>query len=112
MSKKLGVYICKGCGIGDSLDIEKLAGLPEEEYSIDTVKIHEAFCSKEGVVLIRDDIANGLNAVVIAACSPRVNYDVFDFGVDKIVERVNLREQVAWSHAPKDEDTQMLAEDN
>ncbi len=112
MSKKVGVYICKGCGIGDSLDIEKLAGLPEEEYSIDTVKIHEAFCTKEGVDLIKDDIANGVNAVVIAACSPRVNYDVFDFGVDKIVERVNLREQVAWSHAPKDEDTQMLAEDN
>ncbi|MHC4920593.1 MAG: hydrogenase iron-sulfur subunit [Planctomycetota bacterium] len=28
-----------------------------------------------------------------------------------IVERVDLREQVAWSHPPKDEDTQMLAED-
>ena len=26
-------------------------------------------------------------------------------------ERVNLREQVTWCHKPKDEDTQMLAED-
>jgi len=37
---------------------------------------------------------------------------VFDFGPDRIVERVNIREQVVWSHEPGDEDTQMLAEDN
>ena len=24
MDKKLGVYICSGCGIGDSLDLEAL----------------------------------------------------------------------------------------
>ena len=28
-----------------------------------------------------------------------------------VVERVNLREHVVWSHAAKDEDSQMLAED-
>ncbi len=28
-----------------------------------------------------------------------------------MVERVNLREHVAWCHKPQDEDTQMLAED-
>lgn len=110
--KNTGVYICTGCGIGESLDIEKLAGLPQEEYKIKIVKTHESFCSKEGVEIIKQDISEGVNTIVIAACSPRVNYDVFDFGIDKIVERVNLREQVVWSHTPNDEDTQMLAEDN
>ena len=33
------------------------------------------------------------------------------FGPDKVLERVNLREQVIWSHPANDEDTQMLAED-
>ena len=26
MEKKYGVYICKGCGIKDSMDLEKVAG--------------------------------------------------------------------------------------
>jgi len=111
MSKKVGVYICAGCGIKDALNIDALANLASEEYSIDTIKTHENLCGKEGVELIKKDIEDGVNAIVIAACSPRVNYDVFNFGVDKVVERVNLREQVVWSHAPNDEDTQMLAED-
>jgi quinone-modifying oxidoreductase subunit QmoB len=37
-------------------------------------------------------------------------YDRFNFE-NCIVERVNLREQVVWSHKPGDEDTQMMAED-
>ena len=111
MSKKVGVYICAGCGIKDALNIDALANLASEEYSIDNVKTHDNLCAKEGIDLIKKDIEDGVNTIVIAACSPRVNYDVFDFGVDKIVERVNLREQVVWSHAPNDEDTQMLAED-
>jgi quinone-modifying oxidoreductase subunit QmoB len=37
-------------------------------------------------------------------------YDVFNFE-NCIVDRVNLREQVAWSQKPGEEDTQMLAAD-
>jgi Heterodisulfide reductase, subunit A and related polyferredoxins len=67
----------------------------------------------EGVELINKDIADeGLNTVIIGACSYRVNYDVFNFGLNVVVERVNLREQVAWVMPPKEENTQELAEDN
>jgi len=112
MEKKVGVYICQGCGIGDALDVEALKSVATDEFDVAVCKSHECLCHKPGIELIKNDIkSDGVNVVVIAACSPRVMYDVFDFGSDKIVERVNLREQVVWSHPPQDEDTQMLAED-
>ena len=113
MDKKTAVYICTGCGIGDALDIEQLKEEGTEDFSIDLTKDHPFLCGQEGVDLIKQDIeGEGINTVIIAACSYRVNYDVFNFGQGVIVQRVNLREQVAWSQPPKEEDTQMLAEDN
>ncbi len=109
--KKLGVYICTGCGIGDALDIDKLGEDGTEDHTVAVCKNHPALCSKEGVDLIKQDIeSEGVNTIIVAACSPRVMYDVFDFE-GCIVDRVNLREQVVWCHPPQDEDTQMMAED-
>jgi len=96
MDKKYGVYICAGCGIGDSLNIEALCEIPEEEGL--PVKTHPFLCGKDGIELIKKDIADkGINTMVIAACSRRVNFDVFQFD-GCIVDRVDLREQVVWSH--------------
>jgi len=112
MEKKFGVYICKGCGIGDSVDIEKLAkaaktGPIKEEQ----IKTHDILCSPEGLQLIKNDIKkDGINTIVIAACSPRVKYEEFDFP-GCITERANIREFVAWMQPPKTDDTQSLAED-
>src|SRR2546430_3601823 len=64
----------------------------------------------EDAATTRKDVAEGVNTVVIAACSPRVKTDVFSLQ-PAIVERVNLREQVAWSHPPQHEETQSLARD-
>ena len=107
MDKKIGVYICKGCEIGESLDIEALGKIAKTPIC----KSHDTLCCKEGLALIKQDISEGVNAVVIAACSQRVKTEVFQFGPDVLLNRVNLREQVAWCHKPNDEDTQMLAED-
>ena len=96
MDKKYCVYICTGCGIGDALDMEELCKVPEEEGY--PVKTHPFLCGKDGVELIKKGIADdGYNTLVIAACSRRVNYDVFNFE-GCIVDRVNLREQTVWSH--------------
>lgn len=112
MEKKTAVYVCTGCGIGDAVDIGPLSEIATDDYSVPICREHAFLCGEEGISLIKKDIEEeGVNAILIAACSPRVNYDVFDFGPDKIVERVNLREHVAWSMPPKEEDTQMLAED-
>ncbi|MGC8578800.1 MAG: FAD-dependent oxidoreductase [bacterium] len=112
MDKKLGVYICSGCDIGESVDVDKLVSVAKNEQKIPICIKHANLCSAEGVELIKKDIQEqGVNSVVIGACSPRVHFDTFSFGPSVYVERVNLREHVAWSHVPKDEDTQMLAED-
>jgi quinone-modifying oxidoreductase, subunit QmoB len=134
MDKKLGVYICGGCSIGEGLDLEKLSLVATKEYKVPLCKTHPALCGEEGVATIRKDMeAEGVNTVIIAACSSRVKYDVFDFGPENIVERVNVREQVVWSHdwtkqvkvktkdadgkevvneeTQPNDDTQMLAED-
>ncbi|MBE0448536.1 MAG: hydrogenase iron-sulfur subunit [Actinobacteria bacterium] len=111
MEKKIGIYICTGCGIGEALDIEKLSTMAGNSLGASVVKTHHFLCGEEGIKLIEGDSATeGINTAVIAACSNRVNFDVFSFP-NAIVERVNLREHVAWSHTPNDEDTQMLAED-
>ncbi len=106
---KLGVYICTDCGIGEALDIEAL----QKVVNVPVCKTHPFLCSQEGVQIIKDDINNeGVNKIVIAACSPRVNYDVFDFDPLKYVtERVNLREHVVWCQPPNTEETQAMAED-
>ncbi len=134
MEKKLGVYICGGCSIGEGLDLEKLSLVATKEYKVPVCKTHPAMCGEEGVSLIKQDMsAEGVNTIVIAACSGRVKFDVFDFGPANIVERVNVREQVVWTHdwtkqvqvktkdaegkeevkteTKPNEDTQMLAED-
>ncbi|MGO9686938.1 MAG: CoB--CoM heterodisulfide reductase iron-sulfur subunit A family protein, partial [Syntrophobacteraceae bacterium] len=111
MDKKIAVYICTGCGIGEALDIEQLSKVATSECKAAVCKNHSNLCSPEGAQLIKDDVANdGVNTLIIAACSQRVMYDVFNFE-GTIMDRVNLREQVVWSHPANDEDTQMMAED-
>ena len=113
MTKKIGVYICTGCEIGNALDIEALSSLAKDDYKVPVCKTHNALCSQEGFDLIKQDIGGeGVNAVVVAACSPRVKQEVFQFDREVLLNRVDLREQVIWSHPAKDEDTQMIAEDN
>ena len=111
MDKKVGFYICTGCGIAEALDIDALSKAGQED-SPACCKNHEFLCGEEGTQLIKQDIESGeVNAVIIAGCSSRVNYDVFNFGQEVLVERVNLREQVVWTQPAGEEDTQMMAED-
>jgi quinone-modifying oxidoreductase subunit QmoB len=108
MEKKFGVYICKGCGIKDAMDVEKVAGAAKK---VQNYKFHDVLCSPEGVQLIKDDMAKeGVNTIIIAACSPRVKYEEFDFP-GAIVERVNIREFVAWTMEPNTDATNDAAYD-
>lgn len=107
MGTRLGAYICTGCGIGSAVDTDRLVACASRTGGV--VRRSEAFCL-EDARLIASDVAGGVDSVVVAACSGRVNHDVFRFP-GAFVERVNLREQVAWSHEPNHEETQALAED-
>ena len=57
MDKKLGVYLCRGCGIGECLDTTKLVGIAANEYQISVVSRSLAFCL-EVVQLLMADIYN------------------------------------------------------
>lgn len=110
MEKKYAVYICRGCGIGEAIDTDKLSGLAKD-MKVTLCKTDNALCSPEAIQDIKNDLANeGINTIAIAACSPRVKYEEFDFpGVQ--LERVNLREFVAWGQPPRTDETQNLASD-
>ena len=111
-AKKIGVYVCSGCGIGQSLDIDTLQSAASENIEISISRVHSFLCQKKYCEIIHNDIIDkSLNTIVIAACSPRVKTKEFSFDPSIVVERVNLREQVIWCNPPNNEDTQMLAED-
>ncbi len=110
---KIGVYLCSDCGIGESIDLEALEKVATEEYKVPLCKTMPFLCSRDGVDAINSDIKEeGVNRIVIAACSQRANEDAFYFDpLQYVTERVSLREQVAWTHEPNDENTQEMAED-
>lgn len=95
MDKKKQAYICTGCGIGEGLDIDALSKVVSSEMKV-ACKTNAALCGSEGRAMIEADINDGVNTIVIGACSPRVMQAEFSFGEDKIVARANLREQVVW----------------
>jgi quinone-modifying oxidoreductase subunit QmoB len=110
MARRTGVYVCEGCGIGDCVDVPALVSAAESADGVIVTRTSKAFCL-EDAGLIRDDIGQeSLDAVVIGACSHRVNRQVFNFEPTH-AQRVNLREHVAWSQEPGAEATQELAGD-
>jgi len=113
MDQKIGVYICSGCGIGESIDLEALSSVATDEFKPAQCLTHEALCGSEGASLIKKDVeSEAVNCIVIAACSGRVKTDVFNFDpMSTILERVNIREHVAWCQPPGEEDTLMMAQD-
>ncbi|HFD15476.1 MAG TPA: CoB--CoM heterodisulfide reductase iron-sulfur subunit A family protein, partial [Rhodospirillales bacterium] len=113
---KIGAYICKGCGLGERLDTAALAKIAEREGKAALAKEHDFLCSEQGVAMIREDIEKeGLNRIVIAACSRRAKTEAFGFDGDGVaVSRANLREGVIWARPDTEEareTTQEMAED-
>ncbi len=113
MDNNLGIYICSGCDIGKSLNVERLVNTAKDSNKPVVCMSHEFLCGPEGVNLIKNDISEKkINKLVIAACSMRAKQDVFNFDPLTIhTERVNLREHVIWISPPNDNNTQLLAED-
>ena len=112
--KKIATYICTGCEIGDVLDIDALVKVADKEAKADLVRTHACLCGDEGLALINKDIADeGINTLVLAACSPRAKQQEFSFGDKICMERVSLREGIAWTMADleDDEDADWLAGD-
>ena len=112
-SERTDLYVCTGCGIGEAVDADRLAALGNTELKHPGT-VAGPLCIPEGLAALRDGLVGSeADRVVIAACSERVNHDVFSpasLGVN-MVGRVNIRELVAWSKPPGEHETQLLAED-
>ncbi len=112
MEKNIGIFICGGCDIAGSIDLESLSNTVQTEFKLKICKLNGTLCSNEFTSKIQSDIENEkLDSVIVAACSSRHKNKEFAFGKNIITERVNLRELVSWCSEPNAEDTQMLAED-
>ncbi len=107
----MALALCTGCKIGTCIDSDKLLLASEEIIPGIKCMKHGSLCSEAGVAELNKIVGEkGLKRLAIAACSPRVKSAEFEMdGVH--VERINLREQVAWVMEPGEEDTQMCAED-
>jgi quinone-modifying oxidoreductase subunit QmoB len=107
---KVGAYICKGCGLGERLDCSQLATIAEREGKANLVREHEFLCNAEGVAMIQNDIDNeGVNKIMIAACSRRSKNEAFNFQ-NVAITRANLREGVIWARPDTDEASELTQE--
>ncbi len=103
---KLGVFVCQcGQNIGGVLDVDKLSEQARSYPEVVLSKTHPFLCSEEGQALIQNDIKeNGLDRVVIAACSPKFHERTFKKALEKAelnpycLAMANIREQCAWVH--------------
>lgn len=107
---KVAVHICQGCDIATSVDV---AALQREagkcEGVVRTVPV-PLLCDEAGAKAIDESVAAGATSLVVAACSARFHTHAF-VREGCHTERVSLRELAVYSHEPKHDDTQMLAED-
>jgi len=107
---KVGAYICKGCGIGERLNVAQLVTVAQKEGKAQVAREHEFLCNASGVEMIKNDIANeGVNRVVIAACSRRAKAETFNFD-NVALNRTNLREGVIWI-TPADDDKKEIVQE-
>jgi len=104
---KIGVFVCScGVNIAGVVDVEGVAeyakGLPYVSY----VKNNLFSCSQDTQDMMAQVIREeGLNRVVVAACTPRTHEPLFQetlqaAGLNKyLFEMANIRNQDSWVHA-------------
>jgi len=104
MAEKIGVYIDEA-SVAPLLTAEELVAFVKEKCggACPIVKSHKRLSSESGVAMIKADVDAGeIDAVLLCGTSPRVDWDVFNFGDKVLVERVNLREFVVLSYKNPD----------
>lgn len=112
--KKIGVYICS-CydNITDKIDFDEIMRFAESLPGVKVVKRHDSLCSTQGQKFLAEECGKGnFDAVVVAACTPKIYEStigggVIQGGLNKYqYEQANIREQCAWIHEDKKEATQ------
>lgn len=112
--QRVGVFVCHcGINIGHTVDVKKVSEYASHLDGVVVAKEYKYMCSDVGATLIKDTIKDHkLDAIVIAACSPRMHEHTFqrvakDGGVNQYqVEIANIREQCSWVHGEKEQATE------
>ncbi len=108
---KIGVFICDcGLNIGGVVDVGKLVEFTGSLPNVSVAEVIGHGCSKESLDVIQRRIVDqGLNRVVVGACSPRTHERLFQdtlrkAGLNKyLLEIANLRDQDTWVHGSQPE---------
>jgi len=111
---RIGVYICHcGSNIAGMVDVAEVAHWAEELDGVAVGRDYEFMCSSLGQEMIKDDIREqGLDRVVVAACTPRMHEPTFQRAVGEAglnpyyFEQANIREQCSWVHDDRGEATE------
>jgi len=104
---KVGVYICHcGGNISDVVDVERVTEAAAKLPGVAVAREYVFMCSDPGQTLMDNDIREmGLDAVVVAACSPSLHELTFRRTLARAglnpyrFEPANIREQVSWCHS-------------
>jgi heterodisulfide reductase subunit A len=107
MKKKIGVYVCHcGGNISDYVDIEKVKEAVKDEADVFLVKNTLFACADSSQKMMEEDIkAQGLDAMVVASCSPKLHLNTFRGVANRgglnpyNYVQVNIREQDSWAHS-------------
>ncbi len=103
---RVGVYICHcGGNISDTVRCSVAAAALEGQPNVVVSRDYAFMCSDPGQKLITDDIReNGVNRVVIGACSLFLHEQTFRRAVERaglnpyLYTHIGLREQDSWVH--------------
>jgi heterodisulfide reductase subunit A len=115
---RVGVFICHcGNNIAGTIDVARVAEETRKLPGVVYATNYMYTCSEPGQAEIKQTIAReGLNRVVVAACSPRMHEVTFRRTVEKaglnryLFEMANIREHVSWIGEDREANTQKAIE--
>ena len=116
---KIGVFLCHcGSNIAGVLNMEELEEYARTLTNVAYVERNLYTCSEPGIRAIKDAIkAQGLERVVVAACTPRTHEPMFRTEVANaglnpyLFEFANIRDQCSWVHGDDPEGALAKAKD-
>jgi len=108
---KVGVFVCHcGSNIAGVVDCAAVAETARNLPGVTHVEENVYTCSQDSQVAIAETIKReGINRVVIAACSPSTHEPLFqqtllEAGLDPhLIDMANIRNQCSWAHAKEPE---------
>jgi heterodisulfide reductase subunit A len=115
---RIGVYVCNcGTNIAKVVDCDAVAEAALALPGVTVARSYKYMCSNPGQEMIAQDIEDeGLERIVVAACSPRMHEPTFrraaeSAGVNSyLVQMANIREQCSWVHDDPTQATEKAAD--